>query len=294
MLVLGFFDGVTSAHRALIDTARKKAKELSVPLAVFTFPAENLLKPEADRIYSTEEKLILLDRCGVEYVVLADFRSLSTLDAESFVKQTVIKDIGAVFTASGFNFRFGKGASGDAEDLKRLMENEGLGAIIVKELCDKGKTISATLIRSLLEKNEIEEANRLLGAPYFLRGVVECGLGKGRGLGFPTINTPIEENKCTPRGVFRAAAVIDGKIYHAVTNIGTCPTLGERAIHAETHLLNFEGNLYGKECEIYILGYLRPERIFESREALISAVEKDKQKAINENGELTCQRLGLK
>ncbi len=294
VLVLGFFDGVTVAHRALIATAKEKAKEKGLPLSVFTFPSENPLKKDTPRIYSTEEKLILLERCGVDYVYLADFKSISALSPESFVNDVIIGDIGADFAASGFNFRFGKEARGTYKDLINLMEANGRGAIIEAELTDSGRTISASLIRSLLEKADIEEANRLLGAPYFLRGRVNKGLGEGRGLGFPTLNTEVSEQRCIPTGVFRSAVPIDGKIYHAVTNIGLCPTLGERELHAETHLLGYEGNLYGRECEIYLLGFLRPEKKFESREELIFAVEKDKQRAIKENGELTCQKLGLK
>lgn len=294
VLALGFFDGVTVAHRALISAAKERAEELRLPLAVFTFPTESPLKKDAPRIYSTEEKLILLERCGVDIVYLADFEGLSSLSPESFVNEVVIGDIDAVSTASGYNFRFGRAASGDAEDLKRLMESAGRQAIIVEELTDGGRTVSASLIRSLLEKSEIEEANRLLYSPYFLCGTVKSGLGEGKGLGFPTLNTEISPQKCAPLGVFRSAVPIDGKIYHGVTNIGLCPTLGKRELHAETHVLGYEGDLYGRKCEIYLLGFLRPEQKFESREELILAVEKDKQNAIKENGELTCQRLGLK
>ena len=294
VLALGFFDGVTVAHRALIAAAKEKAKKSKLPLAVFTFPTENPLKKDAPRIYSTKEKLILLERCGVDTVYLADFESLSPLSPECFVNEVVIGDIDAMAAASGYNFRFGRGASGSAEDLKKLMELSGRQAIIVEELTDGGRTVSASLIRSLLEKSEIEEANRLLGSPYFLCGKVKRGLGEGKGLGFPTLNTEIPPQKCAPLGVFRSAVPIDGRIYHGVTNIGLCPTLGQRELHAETHILGYEGNLYGRECEIYLLGFLRPEQKFESREELILAVENDKKRAIKENGELICQRLGLK
>ncbi len=294
VLVLGFFDGVTVAHRELINEAKKLAKKRALPLGIFTFPSENPIKSEVPRIYSTDEKLLLLERVGADFIILADFLSVSSLSPEDFVKNVLIRDASAKACASGFNFRFGYKAEGDAQKLKELMEAEGKEALIEHELCDSGVTVSSTLIRECLKNNDIEHAERLLGAPFMLRGKVNSGIKAGKSLGFPTVNTKISEGRTTPLGVFRAAVPIGDKIYHAVTNIGSCPTLGEREIHAETHILEFDGNLYGCELEIYLLGFLRDEIKFNSREELCAQVEKDKIRAIKENGEIIWQRLGLK
>ncbi len=294
LLVLGFFDGVTSAHRELIREAHSLAEKRGLPLGIFTFPQENPIKQDIPRIYSTDEKLLLLERTGADFTILADFMSLSSLTPREFVTDVLIRDAGCEACASGFNFKFGYKAQGDASALKRLMNEAGKEAFIEEELCDGGVTVSSTLIRKCLTECDIEHAERLLGAPFMLKGQVTRGLKAGKSMGFPTVNTCIPAGRATPLGVFRSAVPIEDKIYHAVTNIGSCPTLGAREIHAETHILGYRGDLYGRELEIYLLGFLRDEVKFDSREALIAQVEKDKIKAIKENGELSWQRLGLK
>ncbi len=294
VIALGFFDGVTAAHRELIKKAREIADERDLSLGVFTFPAENKIKPDTQRIYSTEEKLVLLSRLGVDFVVLGDFSTLSGLLPSEFVRDVIVRDIGAVVAASGFNFRFGRDASGDAGELLSLMRETGGDAVILKELCLGGITVSSTAIREALSRCDIDSANKLLGAPYFIRAEVKTGMGEGRRLGFPTVNTEIPVGRISPHGVFRSAAVIGDKIYHAVTNIGSCPTLGEREIHAETHIIDYSGDLYGKDVEIYLLGFLRDEVHFDNTNLLKRQVEEDKERAKRENGELKWQKLGLK
>ncbi len=293
VLALGFFDGVTLAHRELIKEAKEIADKKGLPLGIFTFYSTDKIKPLAERIYSTEDKLLLLDRCEVDFVILASFDALAWLSPSEFV-EILVKDINAEVAVSGFNFTFGKGASGDAEALKALMEERGKSAFTVTEQSVGGHTISATFIRKLISDGNIEEANILLGAPYMLRCKVSEGKGLGKSLGFATVNMDIPDRRAVPHGVFRSAAFVDGKIYNAVTNIGCCPTFGERKIHAETHILDFSGDLYGKCPEIYLLGFLRPEQKFGNAEELMRQVEEDKKTAIKENGELTCQKLGLK
>ncbi|MBO5010459.1 MAG: riboflavin biosynthesis protein RibF [Clostridia bacterium] len=293
VLALGFFDGVTLAHRELLKEARKIADKKGLSLGVFTFYSTDPIKPLSERIYSTEDKLLLLGRCGVDFVILSSFDELSGLSPEEFVR-IISEDLGASVAVSGFNFRFGKGARGNVADLKSLMEKGGGSAVTVKEQTLDGKSISATLIRELISLDKIEEANHLLGAPYMLRGLVSSGKGLGHSLGFPTVNTDIPSGRATPLGVYRSAVPIGDRIYHAVTNIGSCPTMGERKTHAETHIIDYDGDLYSKDIEVYLLGYLRDEIRFNTPEELIAQVEEDKKRAIKENGELTCQKLGLK
>ena len=293
VLALGFFDGVTLAHRELLKEARKIADKKGLSLGVFTFYSTDPIKPLSERIYSTEDKLLLLGRCSVDFVILSSFDELSGLSPEEFVR-IISEDLGASVAVSGFNFRFGKGARGNVADLKSLMKKGGGSAVTVKEQTLDGKSISATLIRELISLDKIEEANRLLGAPYMLRGLVSSGKGLGHSLGFPTVNTDIPSGRATPLGVYRSAVPIGDRIYHAVTNIGSCPTMGERKTHAETHIIDYNGDLYSKDIEVYLLGYLRDEIRFNTPEELIAQVEEDKKRAIKENGELTCQKLGLK
>ncbi|MBQ7356222.1 MAG: riboflavin biosynthesis protein RibF [Clostridia bacterium] len=295
VIALGFFDGVTVAHRELIRKAREIAVDKGLPFGIFTFPAEDPLKPGAPRLYNTEEKLTLLSGCGADFTVLADFRAISGLSDEEFTRDVIIGDIGAAVAVSGYNFRFGRGAMGDAKALEWLMSLYGGEAVIMPEMTAQGAPISSTRIRELLAKGEADTARLLLGAPYFISGKVAHGRSEGRRLGFPTVNIPIDSSRAwLKRGVYRTAIPIGDKIYNGITNVGTCPTFTEREIHTETYILDFDGDLYGKELKIYFLGYIRDERRFESEEELVKRIAEDEKTAIRENGDLTWQRLGLK
>ena len=294
VLAIGLFDGMHIAHRDLLDCARELAKERALPFGIFTFGSEGGIKRDTSKIYDTKQKLVLAERAGAELAVVADFGTLAGLSAEEFVRQTLVRDCGVRIAVAGFNFRFGCGASAGAAELCELMSAEGGLAVIREEFRLDGEAVSSSLIRGFIERGDMAEAGRLLGAPYSIAGAVHHGDGRGRGLGLPTANTEIPTGRTLPaKGVYRAAVPIDGRIYNAVTNIGTCPTFGERAVHAETYIIDFDGDLYGRDLEIFLLGYLRGERSFASREELIMQIKLDIYNTKTKNGELTWQELGL-
>ena len=295
VITLGFFDGVHIAHRDLINAGRKIADRSGLPLGVFTFPAEGGLKQGVKRLYSTEERIRLLESAGVDFTVTVDFASVCSLSPEEFVRRVLIEHLNCRVAVVGFNFRFGRGAAGNARTLRSLMNAAGRECIIRDELKAEGETVCTTLIRFLLENGKIERANRLLGAPYRICAGVEHGRGVGRKLGFPTVNTAIDPIfVCPKHGVYRTAVALDGRIYTGVTNIGVCPTFDSREVHAETYIADFSGDLYGRRIEIYLLGFLRDEMRFSSPEELIMQINIDKNTAIKENGEIKWQELGLK
>jgi riboflavin kinase/FMN adenylyltransferase len=291
-IALGFFDGVHEGHRRLLETAKKSAKEKKLVFTVFTFPSENALKG-ADILYSTEEKLKIFEELGVEAVILADFPSVATLSAEEFITASLISDMNCQVAVAGFDFRFGRGASGDARLLSSTLSLMGKECIIEDEHKINGEKISTSLIKNLLAEGRVGEAGELLGMPYFISCKAEHGNGVGKRLGFPTVNSGFEKH--TPplkRGVYRTAAEISGRLYTAVTNIGVCPTFSERALHQETHIVGYSGDLYDEEIRIFFLGYLREEKRFQSEKDLILQIEVDKNRAIKENGELKWQAIG--
>ena len=295
VIALGFFDGVHIAHRRLLSEANERARKMGVPFGIFTFRAESGIKKGAPRLYSTEERIELFESTGADFAIVADFCEISSLSAEEFVKNVLIEGLGAAVAFAGYNFRFGRGAMGNADKLSALMRAHGGDAVICEEITSEGEAVSATVIRSLIEAGEIESANRLLGAPYFLRGRVIRGNGQGRSLGFPTVNTSLEEGRVVPRlGVYRSLVRIDGRLYNGVTNVGRCPTFGKREIHAETYIIDFHGDIYGESVTVYLVGYLREEKTFESADALIMQIEVDKNITIKKNEEEKWQELGLK
>lgn len=295
VLALGFFDGVHLAHRDLLSRASKAADERGLAFGVFTFGSGGAIKSDAPRLYDDGEKAEMFSTLGADFTVIADFGAISGASPEEFVKNILARDLNCALCVAGFNFRFGRGAKGNSDTLTSLMQECDGDTLILDEITLDGTTLSATLIRGLIAEGKIEAANRCLGAPYYIKGRVSHGRRDGRKLGFPTVNINIEEGRIIPRfGVYRTAVVIDGVIYSGVSNVGTCPTFNGSDVRLETHIIGYEGDLYEREMCIYLLGFLRDERKFGSVEELSAQIDFDKTRAINENGEITWQELGLR
>ena len=293
VIALGFFDGVHIAHRELIQRTVEIAKKENLSPTVFTFTAEGAIKSDTPRLYSTEERLTILSDLGIENVILVNFKDIAGFEAEDFVKTCLIDHFGAKAVVAGYNFRFGKGARGNREILAALMSEAGLRAFITEEITFGEKTISSTLIRSYLAEGQIEIANRLLGKPYFISGIVESGNHVGKKIGFPTINIPLREGYVQlGRGVYLTAVKIGEDFYRGITNVGTCPTFDERQMHTETFILNYNSEIYGEEVQIYFLEYIREERKFESPEELREEIGRNMRWAMER--EIKWQEIGLK
>ena len=293
-IALGYFDGVHVGHRELISLLVREAKAKKLKPYVFTF-VDDLAKTKKTQsiIYNTEEKIKIFASLGIEGVIIADFSSIADLTPEQFVRDVLVEGLGAELAISGYNFRFGKGAAASAPELIELMEMCGKRAIVLSEQKINGNTLSATVIRSLISERRLDEAATMLGVPYFIEGTVERGLGLGKVYGFPTINLPIRDTSPLTSGVYRTAVQIGEKLYTGITNVGSCPTVAEREIHTETLIADFSGDLYGTVLRIYFLGFLREEKRFDSIDALREQIYLDKEKSIEENGDLKWLEIGL-
>ncbi len=285
IVALGFFDGVHSAHRELIGRAVALARDEGCRAAVFTFPSESeALKNSAPRIYSTKEKLSLFKKLSVDAVILADFDAIADITPEDFVGRVLIDDLDCKVAVAGYNFRFGRGAAGNSERLSELMQRHGRDALIIDEYKYNGMPLSSTAIRGSLSLGDMERAAKMLGGAYKISGEVIRGLGMGHAFGFPTVNTAIPKGMAQPRcGVYRTLVPIDGALYTGVTNIGSCPTFDRREVHAETYIVDFNGDLYGRELEIYFLEFLREERRFPDKDALVEQIKIDTERAKERN-----------
>ena len=290
-LALGYFDGVHLGHRELILEGARSAKENNGDFAVFTFTEESF-NTKGGSLYSTEEKLTLLNSIGVNKVVLADFQAVKDIPAEDFVKNVLVRDLGCSVAITGKDFRYGKNRCGTADLLKADMERLGKRAFALDDISLFGKKISTTRIKELLLRGEPDVARELLGVPYFERSPAVHGLGLGKKLGFPTVNFP-DDKEFLRTGVYRTAVFAKGRLYNAVTNVGTCPTFNEREKHRETFIIDFFGDLYDEEIYVFYLGYLRDEIKFDSEEALTDQIKIDVNRTIKENGELKWQEIGL-
>ena len=285
IIALGLFDGVHVGHREIIKRAANEAKRLSLPCAVFTFKRDKKLKGGV-RIYSDSDRIKLIGECGADEVILASFEELSSLSAEDFVKDILIGELGCAVAVSGADFRFGRGARGDVAELSALMGAAGLSVITVEDVLFAGVKVSSSDIKNLLLSGDVKGAARLLGKPYFVTENIRHGMGLGKEFGFPTVNTDIGEDAIElPHGVYATEIEIDGRVYPSLTNVGKCPTVGERVAHRETFILDFDREIYGERVKISFIDRIRAEKKFSSVEELKMQIKLDINTAFGERWE---------
>ena len=278
IFALGFFDGVHLGHQALLRICCRLAKEQAAIPAAVTFPlppSAVLQNVEPNMITSIVERKKLLHQYGIEEVRLfpADTQTLS-MEWEEFLELLIAE--GAAGFVCGTDYRFGRFGSGMPENLTAFAAARNLPCVIVPEQTMDGEKISSTRIRSLLEVGDVENANRLLGHPHVLTGIVEHGQHLGRTIGIPTANLSLPNGVLSPAfGVYACTVQIDSHIYVAVTNIGIRPTVAGKSITVEPWILDFDGDLYGKELTLSFHKFLRPERKFADLDALKDQIQRD-------------------
>ncbi len=284
-VALGYFDGLHLGHIGVISAAL--AQQDMCP-AVFTFNCDTTLPKFMRRedIISFKNKCELMQRVGVEYLFAPDFAEVCDLPAEEFVTEILIKRLNAGFVCCGTSFRFGRGGSGDPAVLCELGERLGIKVEIVADVCDGGIPISSTHIRELIRCGKVAEANRLLGYDLWYRLPVIHGNHIGRKLSFPTINQVIPETNIIPKfGSYKSFVSVGGKNYRGVTNIGVKPTVENRGDGSgavmETHIIGFDGDLYGQNISVSLVDFIRPELKFSSLEELKKQIAADMKKAMN-------------
>lgn len=287
VVAIGFFDGMHVGHRTLIERARALADEKKTEAAVLTFPLfDPGIKPGEPRLLSTEERAKIAASLGIDRLIEMPFSAVRDLSPESFVTDVLIRDLSVTAAVVGFNFRFGKNAAGTAETLVSLLATRGVPVTVLPPVMQDGAAVSSRRIRTLLEAGDAASARTLLARPYALSGVIEHGRRVGHEMKIPTVNLSLVPGTVVPRfGVYRSLAVLRGKVYDALTNVGTCPTFAERPVHAETYLFGEFGDLYGEHVTVYLLGFVRPERPFPDAEALREQIERDKIQTLTQNGD---------
>lgn len=267
-VALGYFDGLHHGHIGVIGAALRQRTERGFSPAVFTFNCDTTLPKfkSPEDIISFENKRERLEKLGVEYLYAPDFAEVCNLAEEDFVSEILKGRLNAGFACCGRNFRFGLGGHGTPERLQAIGGRYGISVEIVEDVCLDGKLISSSHIRELIRKGEIEEANRLLGYELWFRLPVVYGNGVARTMSFPTINQIIPTTNIIPKfGVYGSYVEIGGRQYRGITNIGIRPTVvsGGGTV-METHILDFEGDLYGQNIAISLCRFLRPEKKFTS------------------------------
>jgi len=276
---LGFFDGVHLGHLALLKACRRLADEAGCKAAAVTFSShpDTLVLGKTPMLINTiEDRVQLLKDSGMDDVVVLPFdKKMQTLRWQDFL--TFLRaQYHAAGLVCGHDFRFGNRGEGNADLLAAYCKENDMSFAVVPEQKLSGITVSSTHIRSLLEKGELAEAGKFLGHPHILSGEVVSGRKLGRTLGIPTANLSIPEDVVQlPFGVYACKAAADGQTYLAVTNIGNRPTVGGHRITVEPWLLDFDGDLYGKNLTLSFYAFLRCEQKFPSLDALKEEISKN-------------------
>lgn len=276
VISLGFFDGLHLGHRLLLQRASDEAKTRGLESAVFTF-SEDGIKPGGSRLMSFDEKLSALGSSGVFTVFAADFKSVRDLSPEDFVRDLLIGACGATVAVCGFNFRFGRDAVGDSDELCRLMRKYGGETIVIDPVSVGNRTVSSTAIRSALARGEVDLAAELLGRPHSLDAPVAHGARIGHTIEFPTLNQYFHPTAVIPKyGVYAVRCVIGGVEMDGVCNIGVRPTVGgEDKPRCETHVFGFDREIYGEHVRVKFLRFLRAETKFSSLDELRAQIALD-------------------
>jgi riboflavin kinase/FMN adenylyltransferase len=283
ILAIGVFDGVHLGHRAVIERALNDARAMNGNAVIVTFdphPIRVLRPAEAPRLLtSTRHKIRLIRALGVEHLLIIPFdEQFATTPPERFIETLAAAGRPLREICVGHQWSFGKGRAGNLDLLKRLGDELGFDEVGVHAVQVDGEIVSSTLIRNAVARGDLETARRLLGRPFTVFGTVVPGDQRGRTLGFPTANLQTANEQFPPDGVYAATVSChEGKL-RAVVNIGVRPTVKaqrkpERVL--EAHLLDFQGDLYGKDLELSFDRYLRAEKKFASLDELRAQIAHD-------------------
>ncbi len=277
--VLGMFDGVHIGHQALLQRAVELKKETSLPVILLTFEThpKALLGQPPLMLTDNHQKEKLCISYGVDRVLFLPFDDkMRRMLPEQFVTEYLMNQMKASYVIVGENYRFGYQHAGSAET---LMEYKQFQTEVIPSVCFEGETVSSSRIRSLLEDGKLDKALKCFGHPLEIEGRIESGRQVGKSLGFPTANM---SGRFPPlrHGVYFTNVLIDKEWIPAISNFGVLPTFSlENEPKLESHLLNFEGDLYRKKACVRFLEFVREERKFDSSEQLASQVKSDIQKA---------------
>ncbi len=278
-IALGFFDGVHTAHRAIIETAVRKAETRGLRPVVLTFdkaPSEVLFGSAPPYITTLEEKERLINALGAQMRLMHTSRSLLSMTAEEFAEKILVQEYNAAEVTCGFNYRFGSEGCGDTQLLTKLGKRFGFNVTVIGERISGGETVSSSRVRMLISSGRIEEANILLGRNFSISGMVEHGKRLGRTIGFPTANVYPPNGALLPMsGVYETVVDINGERLSAITYTGTNPTVGKETLRTETYIPSADIDLYGKRITVEFVRFIRAEKKFSDLEALKRQIRED-------------------
>jgi riboflavin kinase/FMN adenylyltransferase len=280
VLTIGNYDGIHLGHRRIIERVRARAREISGMSMLMTFYPHpvHVLRPdkELSAITPLEEKKIILAQTGIEVLFIVPFtHDFSRISPDAFVKEILVKRLAIKGLVIGYDFRFGSGGAGDISFLNEMGEKFGFFVDVVDAITMEGEKVGSNSIRKLVTEGQVEKAGKLLGRPYGVRGTVIRAHGRGRSIGFPTLNLRTDYPLIPKNGVYVSEVEIEGIRHPGVTNIGYNPTFGEQERSIETFIMDFKGDLYDRELRVYFINRIRDEEKFDTVDALKARIARD-------------------
>lgn len=279
-VALGTFDGLHIGHKAVI-TAEKTEYQRKIVLMFNEHPLVRLKGENPGELITQEKAKTILDAWGVspEYI---DFSEICDLSPETFVDEILIKRYNAKSLACGFNYRFGKNASANAEELMRLCAEREIKITVVDAINFENEPVSSSRIRKAIANGDMKAVKGMLGRYFSYDFPVAHGDERGRKLGLPTINQFFTDDFAVPEyGVYASFTKVNGEVYPSVTNIGIRPTIGNSEKRSETNIIGFDGNIYGQCPEVFLVEKIRNEMKFSSLDELKQQISKDREYALN-------------
>ncbi len=285
VLALGNFDGVHKGHALLINSAKEYAVKNGLEFGIYTFShhPKHSFSSNHNLLCTPEERLEIFESLGADFCYLESFDSVKDMSPECFVKY-IVESFNCKCTFCGDNFSFGKMAVGNSKTLCELMSENGKNSVVVDAVKIDGIVVSSTYIRSLIQNGETEKAMEFLGRPYSIKSEIIHGQRLGNTLGFPTTNQTFPDDKIIPAyGVYACKVIIDSMQYSGVADVGVKPTVSgdERQILAETHIIDFDKDVYGKKSTLCLYKHLRTEKKFKSLSELRDNIKNDVEQTKN-------------
>jgi len=276
---IGNFDGIHLGHKKIIDAAKRYSEKNSTRSCVITFsphPQKVLGRKEVSLIFPLERRFKMLESTGIDAVICLDFtRELSKVSAENFVKDILLDRLKIKDIVVGPGFSFGHKRKGNVDLLRSMGETHGFNTVVAEAARVGDRVVSSSAIRDLVREGEIYESNRFFGYDYYIEGVVVEGEKRGRKLGFPTVNLDTEWEVLPKPGVYATYVRLSDGFHGSITNIGVRPTFEESKLTVETHIFDFNDNLYGEEVRVNFVERLRDEKRFESVDKLVEQINHD-------------------
>ncbi|MHA1546758.1 MAG: bifunctional riboflavin kinase/FAD synthetase [Alphaproteobacteria bacterium] len=281
VLALGNFDGVHRGHQAVLALAQTLAKNSGVPSGVLFFEPHprRFFQPDTPYFRLTPQplKLRLMQGCGLDVAIIQPFdAALASSPADSFITDMLVEKYGVGHVIVGWNFRFGKGRAGDAALLEQRGKELGFSVTVLEpQGSNDAEPISSTRIRALLEAGKPVRAAELLGYWWRVSATVVGGDQRGQDLGFPTANMVLAKGVNLAHGIYAVRVRLQGRRHHGAAYLGTRPTFGGGEVVLEVYLLEFSGDLYGRELEVEFIEFLRGDEEFDGAASLTTQMERD-------------------